>query len=99
MGNLRQSFRPVVKLAVGIGILKFVGENAADGIGVAHFERLGPGLLDLDEGIAVLGLMGWAVGANIKFKSGGRGRPPHTGSVANKTRSTSRLSRLFPLDE
>ena len=62
MGNLRQGLRAIVKLATGIGILKFIGEDAADGVGIAHFERLGPGLLDLDEGIAVFGLMGWAVG-------------------------------------
>ena len=60
VGNLRQSFRTVVKLAVGIGILKFIGEDAADGVGIAHFERPGPGLFDLDEGVAVFGLIGWA---------------------------------------
>ena len=60
VGNLRQSLRAIVKLSAGIGVLKFVGEDAAHGVGVAHFERPGPGLLDLDEGIAVSGLIGWA---------------------------------------
>jgi hypothetical protein len=50
-----------VKLAVGIGILKFLGEDTANGVVVARFERLGPGLLKLDEGIAAFGLMAWAI--------------------------------------
>jgi len=58
--NLSQSFRPAVKFAVGIGILKFFGKNAADGIRVVCFERLGPCLLELDESMGVLSLRGRA---------------------------------------
>ena len=46
IGNVCQSFRPIVEFALGIGILKFVGQDAANLSGIMQFERLGPGLLE-----------------------------------------------------
>ncbi len=48
MRNLGQSFGAIMKRAVGIRVLKFLGQNAADGIDVVTLQRLRPGLLKLD---------------------------------------------------
>jgi hypothetical protein len=57
MWNLGQGFGTVVNGAVGINILKFIGENASYGIGVAQFECSSPGLFDLHQDIGFLSLM------------------------------------------
>jgi hypothetical protein len=78
VGNLRQSLCPIVKLAVGIGILKFLGQDAANGVGISHFEGLRPRLLDLDESVAVFGVVGWAVGCEHQIqKQRARAPAPH----------------------
>ena len=50
VGNLSQRFGTSVEFAVRIGVLKFIGQNASDRVGIVHFERLGPCLLKLDQG-------------------------------------------------
>ncbi len=56
MGNLGQSFGPGVQFAFRIGVLKFIGQDASDRVGIVRFESLRPGLFELDECIAVFGL-------------------------------------------
>jgi hypothetical protein len=95
-GNLGQSFRPIMKLAVGIGILKFGGENAADGIRIAHFERLCPRLLDLDEGVAVLGVVGWAVGCEQQIQKRRASVPAHHGQHRKQDKAQAGFHVCFP---
>jgi len=51
-----------------INILKFFGQDAADGVGIPQFKGSRPRLFDLDEDIGFLTLMTWTVGSAGRYK-------------------------------
>ena len=62
VGICARGFGTVVNGSVRIDILKFVGQDTSDGVGVAQFECRRPGLFDLHQDLGFLSLMTGTVG-------------------------------------
>jgi hypothetical protein len=46
--------------------MEFLGQNAADGVGIMPLERLRPGLFQLNQGTLTLSLPGWTTATKSK---------------------------------
>jgi hypothetical protein len=64
--DARQVLSTATQHPIKIHLLEFLGQNAADGVGIVPLERLRPGLFKSNQGALLLSLPGWTTATKSK---------------------------------